>query len=295
MQGPGLPSFEQLRVFLTVVEAGSFAAAARQLSRATSAVSYSISNLEQQLGVALFDRARARKPTLTEAGAAVLSEAKTISVGIDNLRAKISTLSGGLESEVALAVDVMMPASRLADALRAFEVRFPTVTLRLYTEALGAVTQLVLSGMADVGISGPLFANVPGIERVNIGEVELIPVAAPDHPLAKSVVNAPGDARNQVQLVLTDRSDLTANQEYGVLSTRSWRLADLGSKHALLLAGVGWGSMPEPMVRADLTAGRLKRLAIPEWSTGVYAFQAIYRTDTPPRSAAAWLIRKLAE
>ncbi len=61
MQGPGLPSFEQLRVFLTVVEAGSFAAAARQLSRATSAVSYSISNLEQQLGVALFDRARARK------------------------------------------------------------------------------------------------------------------------------------------------------------------------------------------------------------------------------------------
>ncbi len=225
----------------------------------------------------------------------MLSEAKTISVGIDNLRAKISTLSGGLESEVALAVDVMMPASRLADALRAFEVRFPTVTLRLYTEALGAVTQLVLSGMADVGISGPLFANVPGIERVNIGEVELIPVAAPDHPLAKSVVNAPGDARNQVQLVLTDRSDLTANQEYGVLSTRSWRLADLGSKHALLLAGVGWGSMPEPMVRADLTAGRLKRLAIPEWSTGVYAFQAIYRTDTPPRSAAAWLIRKLAE
>jgi hypothetical protein len=62
MQGPGVPSLDQLTVFLTVVETGSFAAAGRRLGRATSAVSYAITNLEQQLGVRLFDRDQASRP-----------------------------------------------------------------------------------------------------------------------------------------------------------------------------------------------------------------------------------------
>ena len=295
MGGPGLPSLDQLRVFLTVVETGSFAAAGRRLMRATSAVSYSIASLEQQLGVALFDRERTRKPTLTEAGIAVLSEAKTLSVGIDNLRAKVSGLMAGLETEVALVVDVMMPTSRLVDAMHAFEEEFPTVTLRLHVEALGAVTQLVQSGVANIGISGPLNENVPGIERIKVGGVELIPVAAPSHPLAFSPANAPGAARNYVQLVLTDRSTLTEDRDFGVMGVKSWRLADLGSKHALLLAGIGWGNMPEPMVRDDLAAGRLRPLNLPEQTGGFYALHAIHRTDTPPRPAAAWLIHRFSQ
>src|SRR5882757_8351371 len=295
MQGPGLPSLDQLRVFLTVVETGSFAAAGRRLRRATSAVSYSIANLEQQLGVPRFDRERTRKPTLTAAGIAVLSEARTLSIGIDSLRAKVSGLMAGLESEVAVVVDVMMPTSRLVDAMQAFEEEFPTVTLRLHVEALGAVTQLVQSGVAHIGISGPLHVNLPGIERIKVGGVELIPVAAPSHPLAASAANAPGAARNHVQLVLTDRSMLTEGRDFGVMSVKSWRLADLGSKHALLLAGIGWGNMPEPMVRDDLAAGRLKRLDLPERSGGFYALHAIHRTDTPPRPAAVWMIHRFSE
>jgi DNA-binding transcriptional LysR family regulator len=90
----GVPSLDQLAVFLTVVETGSFAAAGRRLGRATSAVSYAIANLEQQLGVQLFDRDQARRPALTEAGAAVLSEARSVSVGVDNLR-QIDALPAG--------------------------------------------------------------------------------------------------------------------------------------------------------------------------------------------------------
>jgi DNA-binding transcriptional LysR family regulator len=294
MNGPGLPSLDQLRVFLTVIETGSFAAAGRRLMRATSAVSYSIANLERQLGVPLFDRERTRKPTLTPAGTAVLAEAKTISVGIDNLRAKVSGLMAGLESEVALVVDVMMPTSRLVDAMQAFEEEFPTVTLRLYVEALGAVTQLVHAGVAHIGISGPLHVDIPGIERIKVGGVELLPVAAPGHPLAAGHANAPGVARNYVQLVLTDRSTLTEDRDFGVIGLKTWRLADLGSKHALLLAGIGWGNMPEPMVREDLAVGRLKRLDLPESAGGFYALHAIHRTDTPPRPAAAWMIRRFS-
>jgi DNA-binding transcriptional LysR family regulator len=119
-------------------------------------VSYSIANLEQQLGVALSDGERAKKPTLTEAGAAVLSEAKTVSFGVDSLRAKVSGLTAGLEAEVSLVVDVMMPTARLIDAMQAFEAEFPTVALRLHVEALSAFAELVHSGGAHIGITGPL-------------------------------------------------------------------------------------------------------------------------------------------
>ncbi|HTI79161.1 MAG TPA: LysR family transcriptional regulator [Acetobacteraceae bacterium] len=294
MPSPGVPSLDQLTVFLAVVENGSFAAAGRRLGRATSAVSYAIANLEQQLGVLLFDRDQARRPGLTEAGSAVLSEARSVSVGIDNLRAKVKGLLDGLEAEVTLAVDVMLPTARLVDAMQTFEATFPTVTLRLYVEALGSVTELVHSGTADIGISG-VDTTLPGIERIKVGGVDLIPVAAPSHPLATGHAHAPGAARDFVQLVLTDRSALTLGRDFSVIGVRTWRLADLGSKHALLLAGIGWGNMPEPMVHDDLAAGRLKRLDLSEWSGGFYPFHAIYRADTPPAPAAGWIIRHFAQ
>ena len=84
--GPGIPTLDQLRIFLTIVDVGSFAGAARKLGRATSVISYSIANLEAQLGVSLFDRESTRKPQLTEAGRMVLAEARTVSNGVDGLR-----------------------------------------------------------------------------------------------------------------------------------------------------------------------------------------------------------------
>jgi DNA-binding transcriptional LysR family regulator len=93
---PGTPTLDQLRVFLTVVEVGSFAGAARKLGRATSVVSYSIANLEAQLGLSIFDRESTRKPQLTEAGRAVLSEARSVTNGINGLRAKVRGLLQGV-------------------------------------------------------------------------------------------------------------------------------------------------------------------------------------------------------
>lgn len=204
-------------------------------------------------------------------------------------------LREGLEAEVALAVDVMLPTARLVDALRGFEATFPTVALRLHVEALGAVTHLVHSRIAGIGISGPLDVDVTGIEHMEVGSVEMIPVAAPQHPLAASRRNAPGAARKHVQLVLSDRSELTKGRDFAVIGLKSWRLADLGAKQALLLAGLGWGNMPEPMVQADLAAGRLKRLVLPEWRSGSYGLRAIHRTDAPPGPAAAWMLKRFSE
>lgn len=295
MSDPGVPTFDQLKILLTVAETGSFAAAGRKLNRATSVISYGVANLEAQLGVELFDREATRRPRLTEAGRAVLAEARTVAHGMDGLRAKVKGMREGLESEVRLAVDVMLPAARLGDVLRAFSRQYPTVALRLSVEALGAVVGLVLDRRAVLGVSGPLAVEKDEIERVAAGDIQMIPVAAPDHPLARAGRLEPGAGRDHLQLVLSDRSTLSEGRDFAVLSARTWRLADLGAKHALLREGIGWGNMPLDMVRADLDSGALVRLAMPDYPGNRYCLSAIYRRDAPPGPAASWLLRQFVE
>lgn len=292
MSEPGTPTFDQLKIFLTVVETGSFAAAGRQLNRATSVISYGIANLETQLGLSLFEREGTRKPKLSVAGQAVLAEARSIGQGVDGLRAKVQGLLGGLEAQVDLAIDVMLPPQWFGETLRDFYTEFPTVALNLHVEALGAITALVLDRKAVIGISGPLATEMPGIDTVMIGSVLLVPVAAPGHPLAQAKPLLPGMGRNHVQLVLTDRSPLSEGREFGVTSPHTWRLADLGAKLALMKEGIGWGNMPKPMVEADLAAGHLVELDMPDNKGGEYRLSGIYRTDTPPGPAASWLLER---
>jgi len=292
---PGTPTFEQLRTFLAVVDSGSFAAAGRQLNRAVSVISYGIANLETQLGLQLFERNATRKPELTAAGRAVLAEARSLAHGIETLRAKVKGLTEGLESEVDLAVDVMLPGDRLGSILRAFSEQFPTVSLRLHVEALGAVIAMVLERRAVVGISGPLAMGVDGIEWMSAGSVNMVPVAAPDHPLGRMERIGPGEGRNYVQLVLTDRSCFTEGQDFAVISPHTWRLADLSAKHALLREGIGWGNMPLNVVQPDLMNGTLRRLQMPDHQGGIYRLAGIWRRDTPPGPAASWLLSQFVQ
>jgi len=85
--------------------------------------------------------------------------------------------------------------------------------------------------------------------------------------------------------------------EFGVFSTRTWRLADLGAKHAFLRAGLGWGGMPWDRVEAELEAGTLVELKMRDAPTGGYLMpmSAAHRADTPPGPAGRWLIERLKD
>ena len=163
------------------------------------------------------------------------------------------------------------------------------MTLHLHVETLGAVTALVLDGRAGIGISGPMDRTIDGIDRRGAGGVTLCPVAAPGHPLARGPL-PPGAGRDHVQLVLSDRSPLTAGRDFSVISPRTWRLADLGAKHALLREAIGWGFMPLSLVAEDLASGALVRLAMPDQPDVPLPFDAIWRRDAPPGPAARWLL-----
>jgi DNA-binding transcriptional LysR family regulator len=292
MPSLGVPTLDQLQVFLAVVDEGSFAGAARKLNRAVSAISYAISNLEAQLDLKLLEREGSRKPVLTQAGHAVLADARLIAADLQALRARALGLHSGLEPEVSLALDVMIPLDRVAGLLREFQDLYPTVTLRLHVEALGGVAALLLDRRALLGISGPAITEHPDLERRDSGALVLVPVAAPDHPLACSAGLAPGAARGHLQLVLTDRSNLTEGRDFTVASPRTWRLADLGAKLELLREGIGWGNMPLGMVEDDLAQGRLVRLKMADRSAP-YPLSALWRRDSPPGPATTWLLDSL--
>ena len=95
----------------------------------------------------------------------------------------------------------------------------------------------------------------------------------------RTVVIFRGAGHDHLQLVPTDRSPLTQGRHLGVIGTQTWRLADLGTKHVLLKQGIGWGYMPEHMVREDVEKGALVQLDMPELKKGSERLYAIYRTD----------------
>jgi DNA-binding transcriptional LysR family regulator len=290
-------SLDQLRTFIAAADAGSFSAAGRRLNRAQSVVSQTVANLEAQLGLQLFDRA-GRYPVPTDAGRALLAEARAVVGGMDQFKARAKSLAGGLEPELIVVVDVMFPTGALTCAIVAFQTEFPATPLRMYVEALGATLLPVLDGTCSLGVTGSLELAPPQLTREGLRGVKLGMVVSPRHELAAFAGPIPTAALSRhVQLVLTDRSDLSRGREFGVLSPKTWRLADLSAKHEFLRAGLGWGAMPLGMVAADLANGTLIRISLEDVppESLVIPMSAIYRTESPPGPAGRWLIDRLKQ
>ncbi|UCI19936.1 LysR family transcriptional regulator [Mesorhizobium sp. B2-1-8] len=289
-------SIDQLRTFIAAATEGSFSAAGRHLGRAQSVVSQTLANLEGQLGVKLFERI-GRYPELTAAGRSLLLDAQAVATSMDQLKARAKVLAGGLEPELGIVVNVMFPTTVLTTAVTAFKESYPNTPLRIAVEGLGAVFEPVLEGRCAFGIRGPLSIAHPHLTSEHLLSIKYVMVAAPSHPLAAVRGTIPSrELAEHVQLVLSDRSQMTEGRDLRVVSQRTWRLSDLGAKHAFLLAGLGWGGMPEHMVKKDLESGLLVQLVTEELDVSAsIAMTAIFRTDTPPGPAGRWLIDRLKE
>ena len=290
-------SLDQLRAFIAAVDEGSFSAGARQLHRAQSAVSELVSNLEAELGVALFARSELF-PKLTPAGIQLVADARSVVANVDLLKARAKGISSGLEPELSAVVDVLFPIEAIAESAREFRDRFPRTPLRLYVEALGGAYQPVLDGRCSLGIVGSLPIAPDSITLERLQGVHMSMVAAREHPLALiGGVIPKTELAKHVQLVLTDRSQLTSGREFGVMSPLTWRLGDLFAKHAFLLKGLGWGGMPLHAVKQDLLEGRLVKLCIEDLAEEslVLPMSAAYLAAKPPGPAGRWLIERLKQ
>jgi DNA-binding transcriptional LysR family regulator len=290
------PTLDQLQVFVAVAETGSFSAAARRLNRAQSVISYTIANLEAQLELQLFERGGTREPRVTEAGKAMLEDARRMISVLQSLRARAEGLKQGLEAEVIMAVDVTVPSPALTAVLTAFQAQFPTVSLRLHVGALGMVWDLVLKRQVDFGVGGPPMHPHDELLTMTLGGAEMIPVAAPNHPLALYEGPVPlAFIRDHIQLVVTDLTEHTKGRDFGVFAYKTWRLTDVSTKHNLMLAGLGWGGMPKWMVKDDIAAGRLVPLDLEPYPAIPYPILALYPGDSPLGPASTWMVERFKQ
>jgi DNA-binding transcriptional LysR family regulator len=288
-------TLDQLRAFVTVVEEGSFSAAARKLKRVQSAISTAMANLEAQLGVALWDRST-KIATLTDAGKAVLGSARRVLTEVDGLRRLTASMVGGLEASVSLCVDALFPVPALIAMCKGFATQFPEVALRIDTQVMSAVAERVLAGEATLGVVSPL-GLLPGLERRSLTALRMIPVVSPKHALAQHKGRIPS-ARfaSAVQIVLSERADAGV-QDQAVLSPRTFRVADLHTKHLMLRAGLGWGNLPEQLVREDLRTKKLIAIRPEAWGEDehILHLSAVHRSDATFGPAHRWVLEQLEQ
>ncbi len=256
----------------TIARTGSFAAAARELGKVPSALTYSVRQLENALDVLLFDR-RSRQAQLTAAGSELLHEGRRLLQEMDAVANRVRRVASGWETQLSISVEDILSAPTIFELVQAFcsapapvkgetGPAGPATRLRLRTDVLAGTWEALVSGQVDlaIGVSGD-YANPGGIELRPLGELAFVYCVAPHHPLAR----APGPLEDS-QLVhhravaVADTAQrmtpITVNLLPGqdVLTVASMR-----AKLEALLRGLGGGYVPEPLARAQIEAGRLVR------------------------------------
>lgn len=289
----GSLTLDQLRVLAAIADAGSFSAAGRRLGRAQSAISQAVATLEAVQGVTLFDRAGYR-PQLTETGRVLLDQARLVLAGAARFEAAAANARGGLEAELTLAIDPLVPSAPLIASLHALRETYPDLPVSFSTEGLGGSLRRLRAGSASLAFC-LLLSGVPDdIVAHPLMRLTMRPVVSPDHPLA-TLGRAAGrdDLETHVQLVLSDPV-APDGPYYGLVSARLWRFADLARRLDFLHAGFGWCRMPEPLVAPSLADGRLIALRIeddtgPQEGLTVYA---AHRRDRRLGPAGRWLLNR---
>lgn len=287
-------TLDQLRVLVTIADVGSFSAAARKLRRAQSSISQAVATLEEMQGVRLFDRS-GHRPRLTDIGKVLVEQAHLVLASATRFQAVATSNREGLEPELALAIDPLVPAAPLIESLHALRTTYPDLPVSFTTEGLGGALRRLRNDSAALAICLLLPAVPEDILAYPLLRIDMIPVVKPQHPLASLGRPATqSDLESHVQLVLSDLVD-PGGMSYGLSSARLWRFVDLGRRLDFLLAGFGWCRMPSHIVSESIAAGRLARIEIendPTPRDGITIYAA-HRRDRALGPAGRWLLDEL--
>lgn len=252
-------TLDQLEILDAIVDTGSFRAAADKLWKTQPAVSIAVKKLEKELKVELFERSH-KQTILTPAGKRIFSEAQKILKGTERLNDLSKYLSSKNEPVLRLVVDIVSPLHQLLPSLKSFFNQHKKTQLDLSFEVLGGVVEKLEREEADLAISNLNSSNT-SFERQSIWKVEMIPVCAPDYiKTSPSGFIEDEKLRNFTQIVVSETSK-ERNSNIGVLEgANQWHVSSLEIKYELLLAGMGWGSLPLYKVKNNIESGKLIRL-----------------------------------
>jgi len=290
-------SLDSLLLVDAVARRGSFSGAADELGRAPSAVTYAARKLEEDLDVLLFDR-RGYRARLTPAGEELLREGRQLLAAAEDLRRRVQRVARGWERELRIALDSVVPFSRLLPLIGEFCGTAPT-QLRVSHEVLGGTWDALASGRCDLAIGasagGSQATHGAGHRTRPLGEAQFVFAVAPTHPLA--AVTAPLTAaqmRGHRQIVVGDTSQRLAPRAAGLLGAADTiTVPSMADKIAAQAAGLGVGYVPLHLVRELLARGELVARATEserEYGERIPLYAA-WRADARGKAIDWWLAR----
>jgi len=295
---------EALAMMDTIARTGSFAAAAREMGRVPSALTYSVRQLEDALDVLLFDRS-SRQAVLTAAGTELLHEGRRLLQELDAVANRVRRIATGWESELTLAVDDAVARRAVYDLMEAFYQQRvqaddpasgpPPTRLRLRIEVLAGTWEVLLHGQADLAIGAPTQLPAGSIHCEPLAEMEMTFCVAPHHPLAQAEepLSARIIAEHRV-IAVADSARRLEPITVGIVPGQDvLTLPSLAAKLEALLRGLGCGALPTPMVRRHVEAGRLVAKATYQGRRAVTMNYAWRDTGQTPGKALGWWLERL--
>lgn len=286
-------SLEKLWIFQAAAREKSFSETARKLGKAQSAVSSAISDLEIDLGIALFDRQR-RYPILTHAGEALLPEVEAILSHCDSLQERAHALTEKSEASLSIVIEDAFPMAEVGDVLAAVSRKFPGVQLNILQPTGDGALEMLIRGDATL-VLGCARAHYPaGIGFRRLGDVVLINAARHDHPLAKVEAIRFSHLADHLQLLLAGQTRHLLTSEY-LKSPRRWVVQSQAALLDFLRCGLGWAIVPKRLVASDLQAGEVVELKLDaypftDWRIGL---DLVWKIDDTPGMVGAWLKAEL--
>ncbi|HET7795702.1 MAG TPA: LysR family transcriptional regulator [Rhizobacter sp.] len=265
---------EALAMMDVIARTGSFAAAARELGKVPSALTYNVRQLEDALDVLLFDR-RSRQAKLTAAGEELLNEGRRLLEQVDAVANRVKRVATGWETQLTVAVDGAISRVTVFEICEAFyalkaesgdpERSGPGTRLRLRTEILAGTWEALLSGQADLAIGVGTDTLPPaGVQLQPLGTIPFVFAVAPHHPLAASAQPiTDAELMRHRAIAVADSAQRLAPLTVNLLPGQDvLTVSTMPAKVEAMLRCMGCGFIPEPMVREHLAAGHLVAKAV---------------------------------
>tara|TARA_R110002111_G_scaffold76736_12_gene121471 strand:+ start:303 stop:1202 length:900 start_codon:yes stop_codon:yes gene_type:complete len=264
-------TIESLEVLDAIERRGSFAKAAEELNKATSAVSYTIQKLEEQLDIPLFQR-QGRRSVLTPAGRLMLTEGREILQTAARLTNKAKEVATGWEPRINIAVESIHSYAIFFDILHDFLSAHPTIEIDTRESVLNGGWEALEQGQVDliVGSPGPIPLQ-KGYRAIPMARVDLVPVISSQHPQSSLADN--NDAFNaiasKIRRVITHDTSLmeVARSEGFSNDGKVFYVQNIDQKVEAILAGIGIGHLPRHRIHKQLSSGELIPLDLGQEAT----------------------------
>jgi DNA-binding transcriptional LysR family regulator len=287
-------SLESLEVLDAIERKGSFAAAAHELGKVPSALTYVVRKLEDDLDVLLFDRRRHRAE-LTPAGRALLDEGRHLLQAADDLARRVKRLATGWEATLTIVVDDLVHFRALMPVIQDFYAENTATRLRFSREVLAGTWDALLSGRADLLIGPAQVMQMQGLQTRTLGKIPFVFAVAAHHPLARLEEPLPAAAITRHRIVAVgDTSRNLPARTIGVMAGQDTLVVpSMADKVQAQIRGLGCGWLPVPLAQPYLDSGVLIAKTTTE-DDRAGTFQVAWRTNMRGK-ALQWWVDKLED